>query len=184
MAPGGRAGERGLAGIRPSVVGLPSRPAEMGGRSPRQAEPHGTTAACTLGFRVVISTNQFKNGSHIEIDGKIFKHHRVPARQARQGRGLRADEAAQDRGRLGDRQNLPGRGEVPAGADRVAQDAVPLRLRRRGGLHGQPRLRADRDPDARPPATSMQWVLPNAEVDVLFVDERPERRAGRRARST
>src|SRR5260221_12889027 len=26
-----------------------------------------------LGFAAVISTNQFKNGSHIEIDGAVFK---------------------------------------------------------------------------------------------------------------
>ena len=55
----------------------------------------------------------------------------------------------------------------------IAQDAVPLRLRRRGGLHGQPRLRADRDPDASSLGDAMRWVLPNDEVEVLFVDEQP-----------
>ena len=74
------------------------------------------------------------------------------------------------------------RARSSAGADRDAQDAVPLRLRRDGRLHGQPRLRADRDP-ARAAGEAMQWVLPNAEVDVLFVDETAQRRAGRRARS-
>src|SRR6188474_654681 len=71
---------------------------------------------------------------------------RVPARQAGQGWRLRAHQAAQDRGRHRAGQDVSGGGEVPAGAHRVAQDAVPLRLRRRGGLHGQSRLRADRDP--------------------------------------
>src|SRR5215218_6531819 len=58
-----------------------------------------------------------------------LEDHRFPARQAGQGRGLRADEVAADRGRLGDRQNLQGGGEVPPGADRIEKDAVPLRLR-------------------------------------------------------
>src|SRR4029078_5084505 len=30
-------------------------------------------ASSSLGFAAVISTNQFKNGSHIEIDGTIYK---------------------------------------------------------------------------------------------------------------
>ena len=40
----------------------------------------------------IVNTNQFKNGMHIEIDGRLA-HRRVPARQAGQGRGVRADEA-------------------------------------------------------------------------------------------
>ncbi len=121
----------------------------------------------------MISTNQFKNGSHIEIDGKIFKI--IEFQHVKPGKGgafVRTKLRRIEDG-VGDRQDLPGGGEVPAGADRVAQDAVPLRLRRRGGLHGQPRLRADRDPAATSLGEAMQWVLPNAEVDVLFVDERP-----------
>ena len=37
---------------------------------------------------------------------------------------------------------------------------------------------------SRSSATRCSWVLPNAEVDVLFVDERPAGRPGRRAPST
>src|SRR3977135_3635901 len=43
--------------------------------SAMRVEPAGVAmnAGLPLGFAFLISTNQFKNGSHIEIDGKIFK---------------------------------------------------------------------------------------------------------------
>ena len=121
----------------------------------------------------MISTNQFKNGSHIEIDGKVFKI--VEFQHVKPGKGgafVRTKLRKIEDG-VGARQNLPGRREVQAGPHRVAQDAVPLRLRRRRGLHGHPRLRADRDLDRDVVGESMQWLLPNAEVDILFVDESP-----------
>ena len=37
----------------------------------------------------VVKTNQFKNGMHIEVEGRLA-HRRVPAREARQGRRVRA----------------------------------------------------------------------------------------------
>ena len=113
-----------------------------------------------LGFAAVISTNQFKNGTHIEIDGTIFKI--VEFQHVKPGKGgafVRTKLRRID-GRLGDRQDLPGGGEVPPGPHRVAQDAVPLRLRRRGGLHGQPRLRADRDPARRRSARRCSGCCP------------------------
>ena len=111
-----------------------------------------------------------------------LEDHRVPARQAGQGRRLRADQAAPDRGRLGDRQNLPGRREVPPGPHRIEEDAVPLRLRRRGGLHGQPRLRADRDPHRG--ARRLDAVGPAERRGRGPLRRRTaQRRPGRRARS-
>ena len=97
----------------------------------------------------VICTNQFKNGTHIEIDGTIYRIIEFQHVKPGQGRGVRAHEAAQDRRRQRHRQDLPGGGEVPAGSHRDAEDAVPLRLRRSGRVHGQLRLRAARDRDAR-----------------------------------
>ena len=72
---------------------------------------------------------------------------RVPAREAREGRSLRPLEAEAGRGRRRDRQDVQGRREVQAGPHRDAEDAVPLRLGRFGGLHGQHELRPGRDPE-------------------------------------
>ena len=94
-----------------------------------------------------ISTNQFKNGTHIEVDGTIFRI--VEFQHVKPGKGgafVRSKLQA-GRRRRRDRQDLQGRREVPAGAHRDPQDAVPLRLGRRGRLHGQPELRAGRDPE-------------------------------------
>ena len=73
---------------------------------------------------------------------------RVPARQARQGWGVRAHEAAPGRGRGRDRPDLPGRREVPPGQHREPQDAVPVRGRDRRALHGLAVLRPAGDPRA------------------------------------
>ena len=105
--------------------------------------------------------------------------HGVPARQARQGRRVRAHEAAPGRGRQRRRQDLPRRREVPPGAHRDQADAVPLRLRRRGGVHGHRVLRADSSCPRDAIADEMRWVLPNDTVELLLVDERPTGRAGR-----
>ena len=80
--------------------------------------------------------------------GDRLQDPRVPARQARQGRRVRAHEAAPRVRRRGDRPHVPRGGEVPARPHRGAQDAVPLRRRHRRALHGRGVLRADRDPGA------------------------------------
>ena len=69
-------------------------------------------------------------------------HRRVPARQAGQGRRVRAHQAEVARVRLRRRQDLPGRREVPTRAHRAEEHAVPLRLGRRGRVHGRVELRA------------------------------------------
>ncbi len=98
---------------------------------------------------------------------------RVPARQARQGRRVRAHEAAPGLRRQRDRPHLPRRREVPLGAHRGAQDAVPLRRRHRRALHGHA------SPSSRSPspeatfADALRWITPSSEVDVLFIDGEP-----------
>ena len=122
----------------------------------------------------MISTNQFKNGNHIEVDGTIFKI--VEFQHVKPGKGgafVRTKLRAHVR-RQRDRQDLPRRREVPRRAHRGAQDAVPLRRRHRRALHGQRVLRADRDPARR--RSSERAALdrkPNDEVDVLFIDDEP-----------
>jgi elongation factor P len=120
----------------------------------------------------VISTNQFKNGSHIEIDGKIFRI--IDFQHVKPGKGgafvrtkLRKieDGTVQDKTfRAGEKfrpvrtesrkmQYLYDSGDAAVFMD--TRDYEQIEISRE--LAGE----------------AMRWVLPNAEVDVLFVDERP-----------
>jgi elongation factor P len=120
----------------------------------------------------VISTNQFKNGSHIEIDGSVFKI--LEFQHVKPGKGgafvrtkLRKidDGSVQDKTfRAGEKfrpvhtesrkmQYLydSGEGAVFMDSEDFEQIEVP------GAVLGE----------------AVKWMLPNDEVDVLFVDERP-----------
>jgi elongation factor P len=120
----------------------------------------------------VISTNQFKNGSHIEIDGTIFRI--IEFQHVKPGKGgafvrtkLRKieDGTVQDKTfRAGEKfrpvrtesrkmQYLYDSGEAAVFMD--TRDYEQIEISR--DLVGE----------------AMQWLLPNAEVEVLFVDERP-----------
>jgi elongation factor P len=118
----------------------------------------------------LISTNQFKNGSHIEIDGSVFKI--LEFQHVKPGKGgafvrtkLRKidDGSVQDKTfRAGEKfrpvhtesrkmQYLydSGEGAVFMDSQDFEQIEVP------GAVVGE----------------AMKWLLPNDEVDVLFVDE-------------
>jgi elongation factor P len=120
----------------------------------------------------VISTNEFRNGSHIEIDGKIFRI--IEFQHVKPGKGgafvrtkLRRieDGSVQDKTfRAGEKfrpvrtesrkmQYLYDSGDAAVFMD--TRDYEQIEIPRE--LAGE----------------AMQWLLPNAEVDVLFVDERP-----------
>jgi len=120
----------------------------------------------------LISTNQFKNGSHIELDGTIFKI--LEFQHVKPGKGgafvrtkLRKieDGTVQDKTfRAGEKfrpvhtesrkmQYLYDSGDAAVFMD--TQDYEQIEISRE--VAGE----------------AMRWVLPNAEVDVLFVDERP-----------
>jgi elongation factor P len=120
----------------------------------------------------VISTNQFKNGSHIEVDGTIYRI--VEFQHVKPGKGgafvrtkLRKvdDGSVQDKTfRAGEKfrpvrtetrrmQYLYDSGEATVFMD--TSDYEQLEIPRE--LAGE----------------AMQWVLPNAEVELLLVDERP-----------
>jgi elongation factor P len=121
---------------------------------------------------MTISTNQFKNGTHIEIDGKIWKI--IEFQHVKPGKGgafvrtkLRRieDGSVIDKTfRAGEKfrpvrteskkmQYLYDSGEAAVFMDSQDYDQIEIAKESLGD--------------------SMQWVLPNAEVDVLFVDERP-----------
>ncbi|HEV2791504.1 MAG TPA: elongation factor P [Solirubrobacterales bacterium] len=121
---------------------------------------------------MTISTNQFKNGTHIEIDGKIWKI--IEFQHVKPGKGgafvrtkLRRieDGSVIDKTfRAGEKfrpvrteskkmQYLYDSGEAAVFMDSQDYDQIEITKEQLGD--------------------SMQWVLPNAEVDVLFVDEKP-----------
>ena len=120
----------------------------------------------------MISTNEFRNGSHIEIDGKIFRI--IEFQHVKPGKGgafvrtkLRRieDGTVQDKTfRAGEKfrpvrtesrkmQYLYDSGEAAVFMDN--RDYEQIEISRE--LAGE----------------AMDWLLPNAEVEVLFVDERP-----------
>ena len=120
----------------------------------------------------MISTNQFKNGSHIEVDGHVFRimefQHvkpgkggafvRAKLRRASDGnvidKTFRAGEKFRPvRTETRKMQFLYDSGEAAVFMD--ARDYEQLEI---------PRETAGED---------MKWVQPNDEVDILFVDEKP-----------
>ena len=120
----------------------------------------------------MISTNQFKNGSHIEVDGQIYRI--VDFQHVKPGKGgafvrtkLRrvADGSVQDKTFRAGEKFRPVRTE-----SRKMQylyddgDSVVFMDSRD---YDQIEIARDAVGDA------MRWVLPNSEVEILFVDERP-----------
>jgi elongation factor P len=130
------------------------------------------TCAAPLPSDAVISTNQFRNGSHIEVDGAIYRI--VDFQHVKPGKGgafvrtkLRRldDGSVQDKTFRAGEKFRPVRTEsrrmqflYDAGDSAVfmdTRDYEQLELPR--GVAGD----------------AMRWVLPNGEVEMLFVDERP-----------
>src|SRR4051812_37215093 len=119
----------------------------------------------------MISTNQFKNGSHIEIDGTIFKI--VEFQHVKPGKG-----GAFVRTKLRRIED----GGVIDKTFRAGEKFRPVRTESRKMQYlydsGDAAVFMDtNDYEQIEIATdvvgeSMRWLLPNAEVDVLFVDER------------
>jgi elongation factor P len=119
-----------------------------------------------------VSTNQFKNGSHIEIDGKFWKI--IEFQHVKPGKG-----GAFVRTKLR-------RIEDGSVIDKTFRAGEKFRLVRTESKKmqylydsGDSAVFMDsRDYEQIEIATSvlgeeMKWVLPNGEVEVLFVDEKP-----------
>ena len=120
----------------------------------------------------MISTNQFKNGTHIEVDGTIFKI--VDFQHVKPGKG-----GAFVRTKL----KRTGDGAVLDKTFRAGEKFRPIRTESRKMQF----LYAD-DADAHfmdlesyeqltipgsQVSEALKWVLPSQEVDVLYVDQRP-----------
>jgi elongation factor P len=141
-----------------------------GARIPGATLPFGSRARAT--HPKMISTNQFKNGTHIEVDGTVFKV--VDFQHVKPGKG-----GAFVRTKL----KRVGDGAVLDKTFRSGEKFRPIRTEARKMQF----LYADGS-DAhfmdmqtfeqmQVPQSQLQealkWVLPSEEVDVLFVDERP-----------
>jgi elongation factor P len=118
----------------------------------------------------VISTNQFKNGSHIEIDGKIFKI--VEFQHVKPGKGgafVRTKLRKIDDGSVQDKTFRAGEKFRPVRTEsrkmQYLYDSGDAAVFMDNNDYEQIEIPRDVVGD------SMQWLLPNGDVDVLFVDE-------------
>jgi elongation factor P len=120
----------------------------------------------------VISTNQFKNGAHIEVDGDIYRI--VEFQHVKPGKGgafVRTKLRRADDGSVIDKTFRAGEKFRPVRTEtrkmQYLYDSGDVAVFMDTRDYEQLELSQDVAGDA------MKWVLPNGEVDVLFVDERP-----------
>jgi len=120
----------------------------------------------------VISTNQFKNGTHIEVDGTVFKI--VEFQHVKPGKGgafVRSKLKRVDDGAVIDRTFKAGEKFRPVRTETKKMqylyesgDAVVLMD---NSSYDQVEIPRDVASEA------LKWVPPNNDVDLLLVDERP-----------
>jgi elongation factor P len=120
----------------------------------------------------MISTNQFKNGTHVEIDGKVFKI--VEFQHVKPGKGgafVRSKLKRIDDGAVLDKTFRAGEKFRP-----VRTETRKMQFLYADGseahfmdleTYEQLAIPEEQVTDA------LQWTLPSQEVDVLYVDERP-----------
>jgi elongation factor P len=119
----------------------------------------------------VISTAQFKNGSHIEVDGTVFKI--VEFQHVKPGKGgafVRTKLRKIEDGTVQDKTFRAGEKFRPVHTEsrkmQYLYDSGEAAVFMDSRDYEQIEIPAEVVGDA------MRWVLPNAEVDILFVDER------------
>ncbi|HET8815409.1 MAG TPA: elongation factor P [Solirubrobacterales bacterium] len=121
---------------------------------------------------MTISTNQFKNGTHIEIEGRIWKI--LEFQHVKPGKGgafVRTKLRRIEDGSVIDKTFRAGEKFRP-----VRTESKKMQYLYDSGDSAVFMDSQDYDQIEIPREAlgeAMQWVLPNAEVDVLFVDERP-----------
>jgi elongation factor P len=120
----------------------------------------------------VISTNQFRNGAHVEIDGAVYRI--LEFQHVKPGKGgafVRTRLRKLDDGSVVDRTFRAGEKFRPVRTETrrmqflydSGEAAVFMDTRDYEQLEVPKSLAGD----------AMRWVVPNSEVDLLFVDERP-----------
>jgi elongation factor P len=121
---------------------------------------------------MTISTNQFKNGTHIEIDGKIWKI--IDFQHVKPGKGgafVRTKLRRIEDGSVIDKTFRAGEKFRPVRTEskkmQYLYDSGEAAVFMDSQTYEQTEIPKDQLGDA------MRWVLANDEVDVLFVDEQP-----------
>ncbi|HEY4778677.1 MAG TPA: elongation factor P [Solirubrobacterales bacterium] len=120
----------------------------------------------------MISTNQFKNGNHIEIDGKIWKI--IEFQHVKPGKGgafVRTKLRRIEDGSVIDKTFRAGEKFRP-----VHTESRKMQYLYDSGDAAVFMDSRDYEQIEIPTGTlgdAMQWVVPNADVEVLFVDEQP-----------
>ena len=120
----------------------------------------------------MIITNQFKNGTHIEIDGKIWKI--LEFQHVKPGKGgafVRTKLRRIEDGSVIDKTFRAGEKFRPVRTEskkmQYLYDSGDAAVFMDSHDYEQIEIPSEALGD------SMRWVLPNAEVEILFVDERP-----------
>ena len=120
----------------------------------------------------MISTNQFKNGTHIEVDGTIYRI--VEFQHVKPGKGgafVRTKLRKLDDGSVIDKTFRAGEKFRPVRTEtkrmQYLYDSGEMAVLMDNSDYSQLEVGREVVGDA------MRWVVPNSEVEVLFVDERP-----------
>jgi elongation factor P len=129
-------------------------------------------SARRLAFSVLISTNQFKNGTHIEVDGRIFRI--VEFQHVKPGKGgafVRSKLKRVDDGAVIDKTFKAGEKFRPVRTEtrkmQFLYDSGDAAVFMDNQSYDQVEIPKSVVGDA------LRWVPPNSDVDLLFVDERP-----------
>ena len=120
----------------------------------------------------MISTNQFKNGSHIEIDGTVYKI--VEFQHVKPGKGgafVRTKLRKLDDGSVLDKTFRAGEKFRPVHTE--SRKMQYLYDSGEAAVFMDSRDYEQIEIPSEVVGEAMQWVLANDEVDVLFVDQRP-----------
>jgi elongation factor P len=122
---------------------------------------------------VTISTNQFKNGMHVEVDGTIFKI--VEFQHVKPGKGgafVRTKLKRSADGAVIDRTFRAGEKFRP-----VRTETRRMQFLYADGSDAHFMDSESFDQLAIPEEElrdSLRWVLPNEEIDLLYIDDRPQ----------
>jgi elongation factor P len=120
----------------------------------------------------VVSTNQFKNGMHVEVDGTIFRI--LDFQHVKPGKGgafVRTKLRRLEDGAVLDKTFRAGEKFRP-----VRTEGRPMQYLYSDGTHAHFMDLETYDQLTVPEeqvSGSLRWVMPNEQVDVLYVDERP-----------
>ena len=149
----------------------------MVSRSPRLTPRRGTsrreaTEPGWLAFSAVISTNQFKNGNHIDVDGVIFKI--LDFQHVKPGKGgafVRTKLRRASDGAVIDRTFRAGEKFRS-----VRTEARKMQFLYADGTDAHFMDSETYDQMAIPEtslAEPLKWIRPNEDVDMLYIDDQP-----------